>query len=105
MPQRADLLSEVDTTLDGSGDYTGPWIDTAGVDKIRVVYRSTSAGVLYIDQSSDQSFVLYEGLQAPLGSSVGGLSELILGARYFRVRADGDMAGVAFHCSVRAIAP
>ncbi|HEY2086258.1 MAG TPA: hypothetical protein VGH54_09565 [Mycobacterium sp.] len=103
MSQRVDLLSEVDTTLDGSGGYIGPWIDSAGVDKIRVTFRCASAGVLYVDHSSDQTNVLYEGLEAVLGSSIGGLSEQPLGARYFRVRADGDTANASLRLAVRAL--
>lgn len=95
MAKRADLLAEVDTTLDGSGDYTGEWLDSAGVDTIRVLHLIAGTQAI-IQESSDQSSVL----STPVPSGYG---EVPLTARYFRLAVDGGTANATFRATIRKV--
>jgi len=101
MSQRADLIAEIDTTLDGSGDYTGSWLDSAGIFKVRVV--NTGSGVK-IEESNNQSDIVQVNTVAIASEGLPyAQEEIALTARYFRVRGYGD-ASAALHAAVRAIA-
>lgn len=96
--RRADLLAEIDTTLDGSGVYEGPWIDTGGVYDVRVC--ADTAAPLYLEESQDGSTkVPGIGALSSLRSEVG------LTNRFFRVAVRGSSAnaGQTFVCTVRAL--
>lgn len=99
---RADLPVELDTTLDGSGNYIGEWIDTAGMLKVRATWQSpTSSGTFQIEQSMDQSFIFFEG---PGSTTLDGTSqEYPLFARYFRVKAINGTPNGTLRVCVRAI--
>jgi hypothetical protein len=98
--RRADLLDEIDTVLSGSGDYTGDWIDTASVFRVRVMYTFNVAPApqVLIDESMDQNAILGSSQVKP------DAPELPLTARYIRVRVAGGGSGAAFRASVRAVA-
>lgn len=95
MAKRADLLAEIDTTLDGSGDYTGEWLDSAGVNLARVLYAAAGTQAL-VQESSDQTNVL----STPVPTGYG---EVPLTARYFRLAVDGGTANAAFRAMIRAV--
>lgn len=100
MAQRTDLVAEIETTLDGSGDYTGPWIDSAGIFKVRVV--NVGSGIR-IEQSNDQTNAVQistvdVGVEGPYRHE-----EIAITARYFRVRGYGD-ANAPLHAAVRVVA-
>jgi type 1 fimbria pilin len=100
---RADLLLEVDTTLDGSGEYIGDWIDTGGVLTALVTFQSNSStGIFEVQQSMDQSFVFFDGNGPNLGGG-GSSQEYPLRARYFRIKASGGTASATLRACVRAI--
>lgn len=100
MAQRNDLITELDTNLDGSGDYTGPWIDSASVYRVRVV--NTGSG-LRIEESNNQADTV--SLHT-VGISAEGLpyaaEEIPITARYFRVRGYGD-PNAPLHAVVRVV--
>lgn len=108
MAQRADLLSEVDTALDGSGNYTGPWIDTGGVEQVRVTWQanmSPSAGVVTVEESSDQSAIVCVPFVGSGGDSgEGQRTDVPLGARYFRFKIAGATASTPLRLAIRRIA-
>lgn len=92
-----ELLLEVDTTLDGNGDYVGPWIDASGVLKGRVIYNSTEgAGV---EQSNDATNVFG-------GVGVASGTEFPVTARYIRfvLDAPSGQANAPFRLAIKAIA-
>lgn len=95
MARRGDLLVEVNSTLDGSGDYTGDWIDSSGIFTIRVL--ATTAGVNPgIQQTADQVYIFSDTLGA-------GYQEYPITARYFRLYMDGGTPNAAFRAIVRAV--
>lgn len=96
MAQRVDLLIEVDTTLDGSGDYTSPWVETAYVDTVRVGAVG-GENFRYVEQSIDGTNVFF---QTGIG---GGLTEVPLVARYVRLAVDGGTPSAVFRASVRVV--
>lgn len=96
MAQRADLLAEISTTLDGSGNFAGTWIDSGGVKNVRVIH--SSVGVTpQIDESSDQSVILGNTTVS------GGYAEAPLTARYFRLTVSGGTANATFRAVLRAV--
>lgn len=95
MTQRVDLLAEIDTTLDAAGDYTGDWIDSGGVNTIRVLYSAIGTQGL-IQESADQ----VSALSSPVPAGYG---ELPLTARYFRFTVDGGTANAALRATIRAV--
>ena len=60
-PARTDLLFEDRVTMDGSGDYTGDWIDTGGVLTVRVAFQFANV--------AQGTFLLQEGMNTSYGSS------------------------------------
>lgn len=56
MAQRSDLVLEGPITLDGSGNYTGPWIDSAEIRSVGVIHSGTPGS--QIEFSSDASAVI-----------------------------------------------
>lgn len=101
MAQRTDLVAEIDTTLDGSGDYTGPWIDSAGIFRLRVA--NTGSGVR-IEESNDQTnTVQVNTVEVSSEGLPYAQEEISITARYFRVRGYGD-PNAALHASVRVVA-
>lgn len=108
MAPRADLLGEVDTTLDGSGNYTGPWIDTGGILKVRIAWQSNmapTAGVVKVEESSDQANVIRVQFTGSGGDSGEGQRvDVDLGARYFRFKISGGTANATLRLSLRSIA-
>lgn len=100
MAQRTDLIAEIDTTLDGSGDYTGSWLDSGGIFLIRVV--NTGSGVR-IEESNNQTDVVQVNTSEVAAEGLPwAQEEMSLTARYFRVRGYGD-ANAALHVAVRVI--
>lgn len=96
---RSDLLVEIDTTFDASGNYTGPWMDSTGILSVRGVYSfsGSSGPQVFIEESSDASVVLGGG-----GSIYGG-AVVPLSARYFRVAGTGADAGATLRASIRRV--
>lgn len=92
MANRSDLPAEVDATFDGSGIYAGPWIDSAGILRVRCVVQGGTAGV---DESSDQTNVLRSVTLADG-------DEVALTARYFRLVGSGAPSAT-FRAVLRAV--
>lgn len=92
-----NLLAEVNTTLDGNGDYTGTWLDVDGVLKVRVLYNSADAAGL--QQSNDKTNVISTATVASNG-------DVALTARYCRFVLDAPIgqANAAFYLAMRAVA-
>jgi hypothetical protein len=95
MAQRADLLAEIDTTLDGSGDYTGDWIDSSEIYSVRVLYSGVGTQAL-IQESANQTNVLSTSLPV-------GFGEVPITARYFRFAVDGGSANATLRATVRTV--
>lgn len=91
---REDLLIEVDTTLDGSGNYASDWLDSAEIHSVRLVFGFASgSGSVYVSPSNDTTYSF-----PTLAVSSG--SEVAIASRYFQVVATGT-ASTAFHLAVR----
>lgn len=95
--QRTDLPVEVSVTLDASGNYQSPWVDSGEVHSVRFVYSfsGTPAPTVEIEQSMDGTTVTASGASS---SSDG---QQFIAARYFRISAYGGGANAAFRASVR----
>jgi hypothetical protein len=97
MARRGDLLVEVNTTLDGSGNYTGDWIDSSGIERIRVL--STTASVFpQIQQTADQVYIFQDTLAS-------GSEEYAITGRYFRLAMVSGTANATYRAIVRAVSP
>lgn len=98
MGYRNDLVLELDTVADGSGQYTGVWIDTAGVPAVTVSSSLTSVTHrLELSQDGSTSYASYD----ISGSTQIPLIEYPLPARYFRVAFVSASANQAFKLTVR----
>lgn len=95
MAHRMDLLAEINTTLDSSGDYTGDWIDSAGIDTVRIAYSSAGARGL-IQESTDQ--VEIRSAELPVG-----YGEMPITLRYFRFAVDGGTPNAALRATLRVV--
>jgi hypothetical protein len=101
MAQRTDLVAEIDTTLDGTGDYTGPWIDSAGIFLIRIV--NVGSGIR-IEESNDQTNTVQINTVEIAGEGLPyAQEEIAITARYFRVMGYGD-PNAPLHAAVRIVA-
>lgn len=100
MARRIDLIAEIDTTLDGSGDYTGEWIDSCGIRTIRVA--NVGSGVR-IEESNNQTDIVQVNTSdvAPEGLPYN-KEEITITARWLRVRGYGSPNG-PLHAAVRVI--
>lgn len=90
---RIDLPLEVDTTLDASGKYASPWIDSTGTRSLRAIY--VGPATVEIEYSLDGSTVLTPDSWNP------GVEKSV-SARYWRATASGTPNGV-FRMSVRVM--
>ena len=95
MAQRADLVFEGPITLNGSGDFTGDWLDSAGIHVVAAAYTQGTAGV-QLEQSTNASTLLI------LDSWAQGAEKPIL-ARYFRISVDGGTPNATVQISVRTV--
>lgn len=94
MALRADLVIEEDTAFVG-GNYTSAWIDSGGIDAVRVIHDGGNNAV--VEESTNQSDIV-NSIAVTNGST------LHLTARYFRVTATGGTTA-PYHIAVRALAP
>lgn len=106
---RGDLLLEQYTSLDGSGAYSGDWIETAGIAAIRVALAFNGGSpTVRVDESiypapsggSGVPKVVRENA-VPV-SSLYGYAEIDLCARYYRVVIAGGLSSGTVSMSVRA---
>lgn len=98
MAVRRDLVLEVDTTLDGSGNYASDWLDSSAIYDVRVLhwFSGSPSPTVQIDESSDQTHILTSTV---LGADAS------LTARYFRLSANGGGVGATFRAAVRVTNP
>ena len=100
MAQRSDILLEVDTTLDGSGNYTGPWIEAAEIHTVVAVWTDGiggSSGYPKFNLSADSSNVI-RSLE-----SISPFTEYKIPARYFRFQVSGGTANAVLRLSIKAV--
>jgi hypothetical protein len=100
MAQRSDLLFEVDTTLDGSGNYTSPWIESAEVHSVVAVWTDGvggSSGYPKFNLSADATNVIRSV------ESLGVFGEYKIPARYFRFQISGGTANATLRVSIKAL--
>lgn len=111
---RQDILSEGYVNLDGSGNYTGPWLESAGLTHVRLAANYASLNVsLSSFTLSEAAFIATDddGSRATVRNqsiSVGGsfaYADLDLTGRYFRlqVSGSGDNASAAFFLTMRGL--
>ncbi|MEV7264703.1 hypothetical protein AB0N38_14235 [Micromonospora aurantiaca] len=94
---RSDIVHEFTGTLNGSGAYASPWIDTAEVDAVTLLWTDLggSPGSAEVQHSVD-------GTTNMRSTSVGASGQVVpLGARYFRFVFSAGPANATFHLSVR----
>ena len=104
MTTRRDLFLELETQLDGNGDYDSAWVETASVFNIDVVVTNIGNGQVYVEEAytADSSDDTYLHI---LGAASGGKlkGSVNIASRYFRVKIDGGTASNTFRASVRAV--
>ncbi len=88
--KRADLVIEVQDTTDGSGNWTGEWIDSGGFKNVLIGYEVGTAGVR-LEFSSDGSAVLTNS-----GSPVASGTVIGIGTRFFRAAISGGTPNDSF---------
>jgi hypothetical protein len=106
--QRSDLIFEGTPALDGSGDYTSQWFDTAEVDRIRFA-------VNFPEEETSGTVTVCEGMytgnpfpnvirtqNVPV-SSFFGFADLGLTTRYFQFKVTGGLAGGNAWITVRKV--
>lgn len=98
MAGKADVVITVDTTLDGSGNYTGDWYDADGVLTVRFANASSGAR---LQQSNDQTNLI--NVRTPVSTGTGyDMEDIPLVARYLRVVGFGAPSA-ALRVNVRII--
>lgn len=100
MATRFDLVAELDTTLDGSGDYTGPWIDSSNIYKIRIV--NVGSGMRIEESNNQTDIVQVNTVGIPDEGLPYNAEEVLITSRYFRIRGYGD-PNAPIHASVRIV--
>jgi len=100
MAERTDILLEADTTLDGGGNYTSPWIDVSEISSVAMVWTSgvgAGSGYPRLQLSADATNVI--------GSidSISSLSAYGVPSRYIRFQESGGTASATFRLSIKAI--
>lgn len=100
MAQRPDILFEVDTTLDGSGNYIGPWIEAAEVHTVVAILSEGlggASGYPKLHLSSDSTNVIRSI------ENFGSLTEYKIPARYFRFQTSAGNANAVLRLSIKAL--
>lgn len=95
MALRADLLAEVVDVLDGSGDYTGEWIDTGGIQRVRLLNTGLGGVSVTLEHSIDQVNVMPDSWTSG--------DEKDLTTRYFRFAINGGTPSLGFQLSIRVV--
>ena len=104
---RQDLPLGIYELLDESGDYVGPWLETADIYTVRVVASFNGGSpILRIDDGqydngSSEPRILRSQTITVAGNK--GFAELALSARYFRLVVDSGLADNPFAATVRAV--
>ena len=100
MAQRSDILFEIDTTLDGSGNYTGPWIESSGIHTVILTFTEGlggGSGYPKFHLSADATNVIRSI------ESVGPGGEYKIPTRYFRFQESAGNANATFRLSIKAL--
>lgn len=91
---RSDTPIEVNTTLDSSGNYTGPWIDTAGYKQLLLAHIVGTT--VQAELSQDGANALVNSAGAVTNGSV-----LSFSTPYFRLKVVSGTANAVFWMSGR----
>lgn len=90
MTPRGDLVIEVLDSTDGSGNYTGAWVDTSGIRELFFEVENGTAGVM-LEYSSDGSTALAGSAFVPTNGVVHQVY-----ARYIRFKIVSGSVSSAF---------
>lgn len=107
-PRRNDLTVELFELLDGSGDYTGDWLDTSGVQSVRVS-ASFNGGAPTVSIEEAQFDTSHSGdprvirTQSVPVASLHAWAQLDLSARYYRLTVSGGSADNPFAATIRVV--
>lgn len=104
---RVDLPVEVDVLLNGSGAYTGPWLETVDIFNVRVscLFNGGSPTVTVeegIYTANDNTPKVIRSQNVPV-SSLAAYAALSLSARYFRLTVTGGSADNLFQATIRSV--
>ena len=107
--RRNDILLEENTILDGSGAYTSPWVETSGIEMIRVaaMFNGGTPTVkiqegVYGSGSNDPSGGIVRN-QDVVVSGNPGYAELAITARYFRLLITGGTSNGSYRATIRKV--
>lgn len=105
---RSDIAVEVDELLDGSGNYTGPWLETVDIFTVRVTCRFNGGSPTVVLEegiftTNDSIPKVLRSNTIPI-SSLHGFAGVDLSCRYFRLVVSGGSADNLFQACVRVVA-
>jgi hypothetical protein len=108
LPHRKDLLLEAHPTLDGSGNFSTDWIDSAYVDSVRVActFNGGSPVVQVIegqydpDSSGDPRMMRTQTITVSANKAY---AELPLTCRFFQFAVTGGLAENPVAVTVRGV--
>lgn len=107
-PRRTDLTVELFELLDGSGAYTGDWLDTSGVQSVRVSASfnggtpTVSVEEAQFDTGNSGDPRVIRTQNVPV-SSLRAWAGLDLSARYYRLTVSGGSADNPFAATIRVV--
>lgn len=98
---RRDILLEVNSNSDGSGDYASSFLTTEDIFSVGVVYKCSGGGTLFVEEADSGGNATY----VHEANLFGGQAKIMFqpSSAQFRVIHDGTAPGAAVHLSVRAI--
>jgi len=105
--QRLDLVIELDELLDGSGNYTGPWLETTDIYTVHVACKFNGGSPtvtiehgIYTSHSADPKTLHYTDVPV---SSTAASADVDLMSRYFRLTIAGGSADNLFQSTIRRL--
>lgn len=106
--RRQDIIVELYEVLDGSGNYTGDWIETSDINTIRVACSfNGGTPTVRVDEgqydpsaSGDPRLIRSQSIAF---ASLRAFGEVDLTARYFRLVVSSGSADNPFASTIRAV--
>lgn len=100
MAKRSDILFEVDTTLDGGGNYAGPWVDASEIHSVILTFTEGlggASGYPKLRLSSDTTNIIRSI------ENVSPNTEYLIPSRYFDFQISAGTANATLRLSIKAL--
>jgi hypothetical protein len=107
--RRNDLCLELYEVLDGSGNYTGEWLETSGISAVRVAASFTGGSPTTRIEEGQFDTSASGGEPRAIRSQVApfagnkAYAQVDLTCRYFRLTVTGGSADESFAATVRVV--